>query len=71
VGESADKAHAKYIEVMCSLSAEEKLLKVFEMQDLGRELAMHGLRNRNPEATEDEIHRMYLGLLDRCHNLNF
>jgi hypothetical protein len=69
--DSVDGTHAKYIEVMRSISPEAKLIKVFEMQDLGTALAMQGLRNRNPEASEDEIHLMYFRLLDRCHNLNY
>jgi len=68
---SIDASRVKYIEVMRSISPEAKLLKVFEMQDLGRDLAMHGLRKRNPKASEDEIHHMYLRLLDRCHNSNY
>lgn len=69
--DSIDASHAKYIEVMRSISPEAKLLKVFEMQDLARDLAMHGLRTRNPKASEDELQQMYLRLLNRCHNSNY
>jgi hypothetical protein len=63
--------HRKYLEVLRSMTAQQKALKAFEMSELGKELLREVLRRRFPEATEEELHRIFLDRLAKCHNLNY
>jgi len=60
--------HHLYIETLRSLTPEARLLKAFELTDMTRDLLLAGLRHRFPDASDDEIHRIYLERLDKCHN---
>jgi hypothetical protein len=63
--------HRLYLQVLQSMTVEEKLLKTFELSALGKELLREGLRKRFPEATEAQLHQMFLNRLARCHNQNY
>jgi hypothetical protein len=63
--------HARYLRILRSMSPDRKLQKVFELQDLGRELNYIGLRQRNPAATDAELDKLYLKSIDQCHNRNY
>jgi hypothetical protein len=60
--------HQIYLEALSRLTPEQRLLKAFELTDLSRALFRDGLRQRFPEASEDELQRIYLERLDLCHN---
>ena len=45
--------------------------KVFELSELAKALFRQGIRNRNPGASEEEIQRMYIEGLLKCHNRNY
>ena len=60
--------HHLYIETLRSLTPEARLLKAFELTDMTRDLLLAGLRHRFPDASDDEIHRIYLERLEKCHN---
>jgi hypothetical protein len=49
----------------------QKLQKVFELSELGKSLFRAGLRQRFPEATEEELHRIFLNRIEKCHNRNY
>ena len=60
-----------YIQTLRRMSAEQRLLKSFELSEFSRELFLHGLHKRFPELPEAEIKRIYLERLDKCHNRNY
>ncbi|MFO0892509.1 MAG: hypothetical protein U0790_25620 [Isosphaeraceae bacterium] len=61
----------RYLQVLRSMTPEQRLLKAFELGQMGKDLLRAGLRSRNPTASEEELHRMYLEALARCHNRNY
>lgn len=63
--------HRLYIETLRSMGSEARLLKSFELSELTKELFLHGLRKRFAELSNDEIKRIYLERLDKCHNRNY
>lgn len=48
--------HQRYIEVVRSMTPEQRLLKAFELSDLAKKLFKHGLRKRFPDLSEEEFH---------------
>jgi hypothetical protein len=60
----------RYIEVLRSMSDEQRLQKAFELTELSRRLFRLGLRERFPDLSDTELHRLYLERLERCHNRN-
>lgn len=63
--------HRLYIEVLRRMTPEQRLLKAFELSALGKELFLHGLRERYPHLSEEEIRKIYLERLSKCHNRNY
>ena len=63
--------HKLYIQVLRHMSPEARLLKSFELSQFSRQLFIDGLRKRFPHLTEDELKRVYLRRLDKCHNRNY
>ncbi len=61
----------RYLQILRDMSPDEKLKKVFEMSSFTKALFLAGLRRRFPGATEDEIRRIYLKRLQKCHNRNW
>jgi hypothetical protein len=57
-----------YVAALRQMTPEQRLLKAFELGDFSRDLLRDGLRHRFPNATEDELHAIYLERLDKCHN---
>lgn len=57
---------ALYIQILRQMTPEQRLEKAFELTEFSRSLFRQGLRNRNPEASEEEIHQLYLAGLRRC-----
>ena len=60
-----------YLEALRRMTPEQKLLKVFELTEMSRQLFRQGLRERFPELSEEELHRLYLERLAKCHNRNW
>ncbi len=63
--------HRRYLQVLESMTASQRLLKAFELSELGKDLLREGVRKRFPGAPEEELHRLFLGRLARCHNRNY
>ena len=63
--------HRIYIQTLRAMTHEERLLKTFELTDFSQKLFMHGLRKRFPDFSDDEIKRINLERLDKCHNRNY
>lgn len=60
-----------YIQTLRRMSAEQRLLKSFELSEFSRELFLHGLHKRFPHLSDVEIKRIYLERLEKCHNRNY
>jgi hypothetical protein len=58
----------RYLEVLRSVSPADRLRKAFELTEMTRRLFRLGLRERFPELTEEELHRLYIERLHACHN---
>ena len=63
--------HRLYIQALRRMSPETRLLKSFELSKFCRELFFHGLRKRFPHASDDEVKKIYLDRLNKCHNRNY
>lgn len=63
--------HHIYIEILRKMSPEQKLIKTFELSQLGKQLFLQGLRQRYPELPETEIKKIYLERIAKCHNRNY
>lgn len=58
----------RYIEVLRCMTPEQRLMKALELSEMSRELTRAGLRERFPDASEEEIQRLFLERLERCRS---
>ena len=63
--------HRLYLEILRSMTPEQKLLKVFELSEFSKALFVAGLRQRFPDASEQEFRRILFDRLEKCHNRNY
>ena len=63
--------HKLCIQALRRMSPEQRLLKAFELTQFSRDLFLHGLRKRFPDLPDDEINKIYLERLNKCHNRNY
>jgi len=63
--------HALYLRILRSMTPEQRLVKAFELGEMGKELLRAGLRQRNPECSEDALRTLELEQIARCHNRNY
>jgi len=63
--------HKLYIQVLRSMTEEQRLQKAFELSAFSKALFIEGLRKRFPDATEEEFKRILLARLEKCHNRNW
>ncbi len=63
--------HGIYIQALRRMSPEARLMKAFELTEFSRELFRQGLRRRFSGLTENELNRIYIERLIRCHNRNY
>ena len=61
----------RYIEVLRRMTPSQRLEKAMELSELGKQLLLHGIRRRFPEADEKRIHEIYLKRIAKCHNRNY
>ncbi|MFQ5456737.1 MAG: nucleotidyltransferase domain-containing protein [Nitrospirota bacterium] len=59
--------HAIYIRTLRQMSPEARLLKAFELSEFSKRLFLHGLHKRFPELSQEDIRRIYLERLKKCH----
>jgi hypothetical protein len=60
----------RYIETLRAMTPEQRLMKALELSEMSRSLMRHGLRERHPEASEGELHALYLERLEQCRRRN-
>ncbi len=63
--------HQRYLEVLRSMTPEQRLNQAFALSAFCKDLFLHGLRRRFPDASPEEIQRIYLARLAKCHNRNY
>jgi hypothetical protein len=63
--------HRRYLQVLKTLTPEQRLLKAFELSAFTNALFVEGLRKRFPHAAPDELRRVLLARLKKCHNRNY
>jgi hypothetical protein len=61
----------RYVEILRTLTPEERVVQAFALTELVREALKSGLRRRFPEMTDAELHLLYLSRLETCHNRNY
>ncbi len=62
------EVHRKQLEIYARMSPQQKLEKVFELSEMTRELFRAGLKQRFPDLSPEELHKLYLERLALCHN---
>ena len=60
--------HEIYVAALRRMTPEQRLLKAFELGQFSRDLFREGLRQRFPDATDEQLHVLYLERLEKCHN---
>ena len=63
--------HGRYIQTIRRMSPEKRLLKAFELSEFVKELFTHGLHKRFPDLEEEELARIRMERLRKCHNRNY
>ncbi|MEW6623959.1 MAG: hypothetical protein AB1420_12665 [Bacillota bacterium] len=63
--------HRIYLDALKKMTPEDKLKKVFELSQLGRDLFILGIQNRYPALSETEVKKIYLERLKQCYNRNY
>ena len=63
--------HRRYLEVLQSMTPEQRLLKAFELSAFTKALFRQGLRKAFPDLSEEDFHKLYLARLEKCHNRNY
>ncbi|MFN0199826.1 MAG: hypothetical protein ACKVT0_23990 [Planctomycetaceae bacterium] len=63
--------HQLYLQVLRNMTPEQRLAKAFELSEFSRQLFIHGLKQRYPNASPEEFARILIDRLDRCHNQNY
>jgi hypothetical protein len=63
--------HRRYIEILRSMTPEQRLQKAFDLSEFSKALFIAGLRQRFPDAGEEEFRRILFERLEKCHNRNY
>ena len=53
------------------MTPEERLRKALELGDWTRQLFKQGLRERFPEASEEELQAIFLERMKKCYNREY
>jgi DNA-binding PadR family transcriptional regulator len=61
----------EYLKALRAMTPDERLRKAFELTELGRTLFREGLRRLHPRMAEDELRRLYLDKIAKCHNKTY
>ena len=63
--------HKIYIQALRQMSPEERLAKAFELSEFAKGLFIHGLNKRFPNIGDEQLEKILLERLDKCHNRNY
>ena len=62
--------HRLSLEILRAMTPEQRLLKAFKLSEFSKALFIEGLRQRFPDAPEEEFRRILFDRLEKCHNRN-
>lgn len=63
--------HTLYISALRKMTPDQRLRKALELTEMGRRVFADGLRALHPELSDEDLRRLYLERLSRCHNRNY
>jgi hypothetical protein len=63
--------HQRELQILRSMTPEQKLEQVFKLNERTLELMRVGLRERFPDLDVESLHKLYLAWRARCHNRNY
>lgn len=63
--------HRIYLETLRKMSAEQKLLKVFELSSLSKSLFKEGLRRTYSNLTDEQFNELFISRIKKCYNRNY
>ena len=52
--------HRRHLAILRAMTPAQRLEKSFELTEFSHQLMKDGIRNRHPDATETEVHNIYL-----------
>ena len=61
----------KYREILSQMTCEQKIQKIVELNELGKELFVAGYLDRNPSMTRDDALMTYRQYKIKCPNNNY
>ena len=60
-----------YLRALREMTPEKRLDIAFELTEFCRDLFLHGLCERFPEKSDEEVKRIFLERTEKCHNSNY
>ena len=66
-----DPNHQRRLQVLRTLTPQQKLDQVFQLNERTLKLFRIGLHKRFPDLSEEEFETLYLQMRARCHNRNY
>lgn len=63
--------HRQYLQTLRAMTPAQRFQVACDLSDMARRLFRQGLRQRFPELSEADLHRVYLERLAKCHNQNW
>jgi hypothetical protein len=61
----------RYHQILKAMPPQDKLMKAFGLSDLANSAFRAGLKNRYPDLTDGELHKLYLEKRLECHNRTY
>jgi len=63
--------HQRTLQILRSLTPQQKLAQVFKLNERTLQLMRIGLRRRFPDLDDAAFEKIYLQMRARCHNRNY
>jgi hypothetical protein len=63
--------HRRYLEVLRTMTPEQRLRRAFDLSALTKAMFTQGLRKRFPDLDEEAFRKLLLARLAKCHNRNY
>lgn len=63
--------HKIYLETLRKMSAEQKLMKVFELSSLSKNLFKEGLKKTYGNLTNEQFNKLFISRIKKCYNRNY
>lgn len=63
--------HQRTLQILRAMTPQQKLARVFKLNERALELMRIGLRRRFPDLDDAAFEKVYLQTRERCHNRNY